>query len=289
MARLQYLQIELCGVCNARCSYCTWQERKTGKQMMNAGLAFDLVDQAAQMTVDLVTFHGIGEATLHPDCADIIADADERHIRTRLSTNCSKLDGELAYDLSKIEGLQLILAMHFTLAENDPDFLKRCLANAREYLHVGFHNRSVECLLVVDEASRAYVDGFVETFAPYARNDKRVYIHLKQPQTWPNSAPVKGWVPKHLIGRRGLVVEAQETPRSLGNGCNMPENLLMVLADGTVVPCCVGTEDFGLGRIGDRTLKQIWESAEMEALRDKWRASDMSIPCGHCKTRTDCV
>jgi hypothetical protein len=69
----------------------------------------------------------------------------------------------------------------------------------------------------------------------------------------------------------------------------MPDRFLMVLADGTCVPCCVGMDEWGLGSVVGRTLREVWESPEMGRVRDLWRAADDSIPCGRCKNRTDCI
>lgn len=284
---LEELHIELCGVCNATCSYCTWQSRTVGKQVMETELALRLIEDAAEMQVGLVTFHGVGEATLHKDLVKILTHAEEFGLQTRLSTNCFKLKGKLADGLRKLKNLQLILAVPWTMAESSQKFVDECTANARAYIEGGYENRSVHALMVCAEQAEVHLDEFYGHFRAFAGHP-RFNIHLKQPQTWPNDTPNKGFVRLDLKDEPSVILETQETPRSLAADCRMPERLLMVLADGTCVPCCVGMDEWGLGNIQGRTLKEVWESAELEGLRRKWREADDSIPCGHCKKRTDC-
>jgi hypothetical protein len=43
---LQEIQIELAGLCNATCSYCTWRQRPGGKQLMRPETALRGLDDA---------------------------------------------------------------------------------------------------------------------------------------------------------------------------------------------------------------------------------------------------
>jgi hypothetical protein len=284
--RLRELQIELCGVCNATCSYCEWQARSLGRQKMETELALSLVRQADDLQVPLVTFHGVGESTLHPRCAPIVGCAEARGLRTRLSTNCYRLDGDLASDLAQMENLEMILALHAGLP---PSFMDICREHALDYLARAPGNRAVEVLVVCTEEGAAYVPRVLDEFLPLVERLPCARIHLKQPVTWPKSAPVKGVHPlHHALDKLQVDLHIMETPMSIGRDCAMPEYLLQVLADGTCTPCCVDTGDWGLPDVRRAGLAGVWNSPQMENLREKWREASMEIPCGHCKTRTDC-
>ena len=69
----------------------------------------------------------------------------------------------------------------------------------------------------------------------------------------------------------------------------MPDRFLMIMADGTCVPCCVGMDDWGLGNVSEKTLQEVWECARMREIRRLWKSADDSIPCGNCLKRTDCL
>lgn len=284
MARLDELQIELCGVCNAHCTYCTWEKRSVGKQMMDYGLAERLVREAKDLRIGLVTFHGVGEATLHKKLPDLLQLAEDLGLSTRLSTNCYTLKGALADKLRQFRNLQLILAIPFT---EKPDFVDRCFTNAISYVDGGYENRSVHALMVCSTDAKSPSNRIAEGFSQF-RGKPNFNIHFKQPVTWPNDEPQKGFLPPYANDEL-FIVEPVSPNTSIGFGCSLPHRFLMVLADGTVVPCCVGMDDWGLGTIGGRTLKEVWESIQMASLRRKFDALDDTIPCGHCKKRTDCL
>lgn len=277
---LSDLQIELAGVCNAHCGYCTWQLRTVGKQMMDTDLAIRLLDEAKAMDVALVTYHGVGESFLHPKLLTILDHGEELGLQTRLSTNCFNLNGTRAKELAEYKNLFMVLAVPWV---EEPKFVNRCVENALNYLKSQPQNRGVHVQMVCAEGCERYYNRCLDTFMPFTGDFTK--LHFKQPRTWPNSEPVKGFIRQAIYPY--MIVDTFETPVSLAKGCDMPERFLMILADGTIVPCCVGMDDWGLGNIKDRTLEEAWTSLEMGVLRNKWRNADDSIPCGHCKKRTD--
>lgn len=286
MFKLNDLQIELAGICNAHCSYCTWEQRTVGKQMMDTDLALRLLDEAKAMDIDLVTYHGVGESLLHPHLIEILDRGERSGLKTRLSTNCFNLSGSRAVMLAECKNLILVLAIPWV---EDDAFVNKCVWNAMGYLAMHPDNQEVHVQMVCAEGAQKYYRRLVDTFLPEVVNSTNALIYLKQPRTWPNDTPNKGFINLEFKDTPHVRIDDFETPVSLAKGCTMPERFLMVLADGTCVPCCVGMDEWGLGNIKDRTLKEVWESVEMEAIRGKWRRADDSIPCGHCKKRTDCI
>lgn len=285
MFHLQELQIELAGICNVACEYCTWQKRQIGRQLMDRELAFSLLEQAAEMDPQpLVTFHAVGEATLHPDLPALLLLAQKYGISARLSTNCTLLTGDLAEWLSDLTNLNLTLALHQGLPQKTKD---KCAGHAQDYLALKPRNFLVEILVVCGLSSQPFVDSVVERFLPLCERLPQARMHFKQPQTWPQSEPIKGHVPA-LPWHPSITLDTVPTPRSLGRGCTMPEYLLQVLADGTTAACCVGQESWGLPKATERKIEDIWNSAEMTLVRERWRAASDQQLCGHCLKRTDC-
>lgn len=285
MYRLSDLQIELAGVCNAHCRYCTWQKRTVGKQLMDTNLAESLIDQAAKMDIPLVTFHGVGESCLHPELVPLLHLGDFCSLNMRLSTNCFNLKDGLASGLAKVSHLEMILAIPWVMPIK---LVETCITNAERYLQSGPSNHTVTVQMVCDETAKPWYDRFIDTFLPYAQSHPNVCLYLKQPRTWPNSEPIKGFTPWNLTNQSKVRRDDIQTPISLGRGCNMPERFLMVLADGTCVPCCVGMdESWSLGKIQGRSLQEVWNSVEMENVRDLWRSASPKLPCGNCLSRSD--
>lgn len=282
--KLDEVHLEIMSSCNTVCDYCTWQQRTTDRRSMPKELAFRLIRESASLGVRTMNYHGVGEATLHPDLIDILRLAESIIPEYWLSTNCSMLTG-VADDLRKLKKLNLILSVPWTAKK---DFVERCLTNAQLYLSQPAQNHRVYIQMVCSEGAQQHYHRLMDELFPYTIRPN-IFLYLKQPRTWPNSPPIKGFLRPEMAGHPKVLCETFATPRSMSAECDMPNRYLMVTADGTVIPCCVGMDDWGLGKIGERTLKQVWESAEMVQIRDMWRKADVRIPCGNCKNRKDCI
>lgn len=284
---LTELQIELAGICNIACSYCTWRDRESGKQLMDVSLARDLVEQASQLIPrPLVTFHGVGEATLHPNLRELLERADSYHLPIRLSTNCIALDTQMISWLGKLQNLGLSLALHQGVP---PKTKKRAEGNALDFLASSPKCRMIEVLLVCDGQGAPQAERIVESFLPFVERVPQARFNLKQPQTWPRSIPIKGHIPGGRWEKHPQVwIDRVQTPCSLGRDCRMPEYLFNIQADGTTTLCCVGEENWGLPNMKGRKLTELWRCREVEQARSLWKEASYSLPCGHCKRRRDC-
>lgn len=284
MGRLNELQIELTGLCNASCVHCTWRKRTRGRQHMDKALALRLLDEARDLKLDSVRYHGVGESLLYPHLLEVIARGEALGLPHSLSTNCRSLTGELAAGLRAFRSLQVILAIPWVMPN---EFVDACVDNALAY--IPSNNIILQVQLICHEDAQRHYDRFISLFLPLVQRHPNMRLHLKQPLTWPDAeVPSRGFVNQEHRFHPRADVDIRLTPLSIAHRCNMPERFLMITADGTAVPCCVGTEDWGLGQIGARSLGEVWASPEMKRLRKLWHKADDSIPCGRCKKRADC-
>lgn len=286
MATLQEIQLELTGLCNATCCYCTWQKRTVGKQHMNRDLALRLLGEAKEMGVKQIRYHGLGESTLHPSLIEIIAAGEAAGFDHSISTNCFVLKGDLARSLSQFQNLSVILAVPWVMKDK---YVETCVTNALDYLTAPNLNHRVHVQMVCHEDAQDHYRQCVEAFLKPIEQNDRAYLHLKQPVTWPNDSPNKGFINTELSNHPKVIHDTRATPLSIAKGCTMPDRFLMILASGHVVPCCVGMDDWGLGNVNHVSLREVWESARMLEIRSLWKSADDSIPCGNCKKRTDCI
>jgi radical SAM protein with 4Fe4S-binding SPASM domain len=252
---------------------------------MDKSLAIRLLDEAKDLGVSVIRYHGLGESTIHPHLVEIIHHGESLQFDHSISTNCFTLKSKLADELRTIEGLSIILAIPWVMHEK---FVNICVDNALDYLTIPSKNKKIHIQMVCHENATAHYDRCVQTFLPYVERTANAYLHLKQPVTWPNDSPNKGFIRSELFSHPKVISDTRATPLSIAKGCTMPDRFLMVLADGTCVPCCVGMDNWGLGNAKDKTIREIWNSSEMATIRAKWLSSDDSIPCGRCKKRTDC-
>jgi len=253
---------------------------------MDYDLACRLIREAKDMWVRKVDFHCVGESTMHPRLIDILKLADEMGFDCHLSTNCYLLKGELADGMRDLRCLTLYLAVPWVMPAK---FVDVCVSNALDYLSIKNSNELVYVQMVCDVGARKYYDRLISTFFHIIERQPNAKLYLKQPNTWPNDTPNHGFVIRDLSNHPKVRFDDIPTPRSIGYYCDMPDRFLMINADATVIPCCVGMDDWGVGSILNRSIRDVWHSDELETVRRKWKASDDSIPCGHCKKRTDCI
>lgn len=284
MFELSEVQIELTGICNARCDYCDWQKREIGRQHMATALALRLLDECKALGVTTLRYHGLGESLLHPDLLQIIRYGESLRLPHSLSTNCYNLRGELAEEMARIEGLHFILAVPWVMGGR---FVDRCIENATAFLASRPANHRVHIQMVTHENAHQYYRRFVDTFLPFAESTPNVFLHLKSPVTWPTDTPNVGFIETELRGNPKVILGELATPVSIGKDCRMPETLLMVLADGEIVPCCISAVSWGIGNAHALTLREAWRGAEMERVRELWRAKSDLLPCGYCLKRVD--
>lgn len=288
MIGLHTFEIELCGICNANCSYCTWQQREVGEKAMDLDMVLSLQDQLMEMSnLQFVGLHGIGEATLHPDFISILKRGAFLGLPQRVSTNAYTLRGKIAEAFRTTDSLNLILSVHWGLKES---FLERCIENIINYLKSWPINKSVIVLMVCEQSVEKHYQRFIDTFLPHIEELPNAMLHLKQPNTWPNDNPNFGFIRKDLIGNPNVILDVRKTPMSLGKVCTQPNYFLLALSDGTYVPCCVGMDSsWNIGNAKDMTIMKAWNSERMKEIRTLWRRADDSIPCGQCLKRIDCI
>jgi hypothetical protein len=183
--------------------------------------------------------------------------------------------------------LHVILAVPWVMPA---EYVDRCVQRALDYVYLGpAINHRIHIQMVCHEDARQYYDRFISTFLPVAEKYSNVFLHLKQPVTWPSDTPNMGFIDETRRHNPKIIFDDRATPLSIGKGCNQPERFLMVLADGSCTSCCVDANSWGLPNAQDHSLKEIWESARRKEIEQLWKKKDDSLPCGHCLKRTDCI
>ena len=106
---LQRVHIELTNVCDFNCVFCPKSEMKRSYGYMDAALAKRIISEIKENEIaDKITFHVMGEPTLHPGFFDILSYARDTDIKVGLTTNGGGLGGKagkglLDYNLHQID------------------------------------------------------------------------------------------------------------------------------------------------------------------------------------------
>ena len=255
---LKKAYIEITNRCNLRCSFCPGTKRAP-RTMTPA--EFDLVLERLAGRVQYVYLHVMGEPLSHPRLAELLALAAARERKVCITTNGTLLARQAETLLAARTLHKVSVSLHsFEGNDGMPE-------REREYLDAvwAFADRAAAQGVIV--ALRLWNEGGAET-----RNGAiEAYLRGKCPSEWPEPRSGSFRLRKNLyLERSGRFDWPDLGARERGTQfCYGLRDQLGVLADGTVVPCCLDHEgDVALGNLFLQPLEEILQSARARALRE---------------------
>jgi len=254
---LKKAYIEITNRCNLRCSFCPGTKRAP-RTMTPA--EFDLVLERLAGRVEYVYLHVMGEPLSHPRLAELLTLAAARERKACITTNGTLLARQAETLLAAPTLHKVSVSLH-SLEGNDgaPE-------REREYLDAvwTFADRAAAQGVIV--ALRLWNEGGAET-----RNGAiEAYLRGKCPGEWPEPRSGSFRLRENLyLERAGRFDWPDLGARERGTQfCYGLRDQLGVLADGTVVPCCLDHEgDIALGNLFLQPLEEILQSERARALR----------------------
>jgi MoaA/NifB/PqqE/SkfB family radical SAM enzyme len=278
--RFNKVNIEISNICNLQCSFCPPVER-AGEQMSEA-LFRRVVEQVAPVT-DQVCLHLMGEPLAHPRLAQLVEICSERRVPIFFVTNGTLLRPDKAELLLQPIFRQVNFSLH-SFFDNYPDgdpstYLERIFSYTeralveRPDLYINFRLWNLEAPRGVGERNREMLRRVEARFAvPVAdaaglrksrRLKGRLYLHFDTEFTWPALD----------LDHRGVHGTCKGLSTHIG-----------VLADGTVVPCCLDKEGvIALGDLKTQPLIQILESPRALAMLRGFQQGRLTEElCQHC-------
>lgn len=248
--RFSKAYVEITNVCNLSCAFCPGTGRKPA--FMDRA-AFELVLERLRGRTGLLYFHLMGEPLLHPLLPDFLALSGEKGFRVNLTTNGSLLGAASDALLSAPALRQLNLSLHShgggpgleEYLDGVASFLERADAAGRPLVSLRLWNYSPGSGDGDPALRRAIEERFRVRLPERAdgrafrglRLGRRAYLNLAEAFEWPSlTAPP--------IGDRGF--------------CRGLRDQIGVLADGSVVPCCLDAQGAAvLGNILESDLDSI--------------------------------
>lgn len=262
--------IEISNICNLQCSFCPEVIRH--KKMMDIDLFSNIIRQVAPIT-DQVAFHLMGDPLVHPRLKDFVQICHQNSVRIFLVTNGVLMREEQTDLLLHPAFRQVNFSLHSffdNYPERDPKtYLERIFhyteraLKERPDLYINFRiwnlqdprgtgPRNTEMLERVSERFQVEVPNLfnVAVKKSYRLRD-RLYLHFDTEFTWPS-------LDLPILGEHG--------------SCYGLENHFGILADGTVVPCCLDKEGkIPLGHIQDTPLTEILNGPKALAMRNGFK------------------
>lgn len=85
---LKRVHIELTNICDFNCVFCPKSQMKRPYGYMDTGLAKNIITELGENNIcEKITFHVMGEPTLHPDFFEILKHAQDKGVKVGLTTN----------------------------------------------------------------------------------------------------------------------------------------------------------------------------------------------------------
>lgn len=262
--------LEITNICNLDCIFCPKTVRANRSLTPQE---FDCLTDRLRGEVKFLYFHLMGEPLLHRHLPQFIVTAREKGLIPVLTTNGTLLDK--AQDVIEAVPHKVQISLHSHEGngkENFAEYIDGVMRFAKEAASRG-------TIIVL----RLWNQGGYDT--ANARLIELLEQHVPRP-----------WVERHDGWRMADNIYLEydrmfEWPDSEGEECVCEEafcyalrNQIGVLADGTVVPCCLDHNgDIPLGNLFDQPLDEILSSSRARAMYDGFTRHEAVEPlCRRC-------
>ena len=247
MKKFKKIYIEITNICNLNCSFCSKVD-KPQKTMTIEEFTHILLE--IKPYTDNIYLHVKGEPLLHPNLIDFLHIAEEYDMKVNITTN-GVLFPKKVDELAKCNSLKKI---NFSLhSENDiPNYLDN-IFNSVEKLT----NKTIIYRLWTlhdgkfDKKSTETVEKIIDYYKLSPKTVEKIY----------NENNVK-ITPTIYVDKDNEFVWPDENKEENNNGfCMALKTQVAILADGTVVPCCLDSNGkINLGNIYKDSFESIINS-----------------------------
>lgn len=268
MKKYKKVYVEITNVCNLQCSFCPQTKRQA--QFMSVAAFRQIAEQIKPFT-DYIYLHVKGEPLLHPQLGDILDISCHYGLKVNITTNGTLIDRAADVLLAKPAVRQINFSLHSfdgnegelskdTYIDRILHFANRAVALSDIIISLRLWNLD-ESLLTADQRKRnaAILHKIEENFKlPFQirgnlSQDKsikisdRVYLNQDYEFKWPDLQEPEDTAPGTCYGLRHQIA---------------------VLADGTVIPCCLDGEGvIKLGNIHQASFAAIIQGTRAENMR----------------------
>ena len=308
--------IEVTNVCNLNCDFCPKHRRQNRQLTIEE---FDLLTDKIRGRVIFLYFHLMGEPLLHPLLPDFIRIAREKGFRTVLTSNGTLLDKALNLLSSLPHKVQLSLHSHESNGKGKLDeYINKVMQFAIPAAEQGTcvvlrlwnqggresENEQVMQLLeqYVKKPWRERPDGYRLCDNLYLEFDRK--FQWPTTQEPPSSSPEgegfldsiepseEGLEQKKVtkispLGGSPMLITSEYVPkRGAEVFCKALHKQIGVLADGSLVPCCMDHNgDIILGNLFTQSLDEILDSPRAKAMVEGFRHHKATeLLCRNCES-----
>ncbi len=263
MKKLKKIYVEITNVCNLSCPFC--HKTKRDKRFMSER-EFREVIQRIKPYTDFIYLHVMGEPLLHRKLDLFLDICEEFGIKANITTNGVLID-RWSEVLSEKRSLRQI---NFSLHSFEVNL---CPKSREQYLND-----------IISFVSRAQQKGIYSCFRLWnlkeGREDKNLFVLEALERAFRLPKPLEaGLIPGNGMTLAPYVYLQQEREfiwpdrngedRFLSGGCFALRDHIGILADGTVVPCCLDSEgDLAIGNLFETDLGDILASPRAAGMKE---------------------
>lgn len=273
---LKKAYVEITNVCNLHCAFCPGTARPPRTMSPDE---FALALDRLRAHVSYVYLHLMGEPLLHPELQTLLRLAHERGMKVCVTTNGTLLSDRAGTLLAAPALHKVSVSLH-SVEENGGDPRR-----ARSYLESVWSFAARAAARGVIVALRLWNEGAADT------GNGAILDFLREKtgkDDWPEPRARSFRLAQNLYLERESAFDwpdedAEETPTEF---CLALREQVGVLADGTVVPCCLDHEGtLALGNLFDEELDAILSKPRARAIYEGFSrrapAEELCRRCGY--------
>ena len=254
--------VEIGNICNLACAFCPGTNR--APRQMNER-EFKTVCEALRPYTDYLYFHVMGEPLLHPLLGELLEIAGEYGFRVCITTNGTLLASEENTLFRHADVLHKVSISLHSMEGNSIGDGEKYLAEA-----IAFSRRAAE--RGIYSVLRLWN---LDTEARRGKNDRNAEVEARLRAAFPGewTSRVNGYrlARNIFLEYAGIFTWPTESDSDdVEDGyCHGLLDQIAVLADGTVVPCCLDAEgEIPLGNLFSQPLSEILSSPRAERMRE---------------------
>ena len=248
MKRFGEIYVEISNICNLKCSFCPGTTRNPKRMNREE---FRIVLTKIRPYTDFICFHLLGEPLCHPDFEEFLKIAEEMKLMVKIVTNGTLLSKNKDILLNSKAHYRTFISLHSFEANDNKISFEKYLEDCFEYAKAA-EGKKIVILRLWNNGGKDSLNNEIlaklENYFPKPWSEdgnritigNKIYIDYGDKFDWPT-------------------LESNDTNEKIF--CYGLRTQIGVLADGTVVPCCLDNNGtINLGNIFETDLEKIINS-----------------------------
>ncbi len=276
--RFERVYIEIGNICNLKCSFCPKTKRESRQMTL---LEFEKNCEKLEGFTGYLYFHVMGEPLLHPELDGFLKIAKRHGFLVCITTNGTLLSSKGDVLTDNADAIHRVSISLHALEGNginisNSKYLSSVIDFSKKFASLGKNTVFRLWNLDTDEKNGVNLQNdFVEKI-----------LHSEYPGEWEKRYSGYKIADRTFLEYDGIFTwpsESEAEPLKVGR-CHALRSQIAILADGTVVPCCLDSEaNIPLGNIYESTVLEILGGEHAVSMLEGFRKGRFVHPfCQKC-------